>query len=169
MQFVSQKNLTIVWKCQYILDLFILHRLSRYHDNSISSYITKCTFVIQTTSNAISVMITRALSFCHHLLVEFQGVASFVGPFCYLYFMFILNMLSFPVQCTHAITCWEKAGLLTLLCFVFSFVLSLSHQVWYLIVAVRICSWYLRPLYSDAIILISAVSYIIYRQIFTFY
>ena len=54
----------------------------------------------------------------------FQDGASFVDPFCYLRFTFVLVLLS----CLF-LADWERADLLALLCVKFSCVLSLSNMV----------------------------------------
>ena len=61
--------------------------------------------------------------------------ASFVDPFCYLFFVSIM------LSCIFIATLWERAGLLTLLCTIIScvfvtFPCGVLGQVWYLIVLI---------------------------------
>ena len=56
----------------------------------------------------------------------------------FLLFVFHVCHAVMSVPCSLVVTCWERAGLLALVCVMFSCVLSLSHMVswvlWYLIV-----------------------------------
>ena len=59
----------------------------------------------------------------------------------FLLFMFRVCHAVLSVHCNLVVTCWERAGLLALLCVVFSCVLvtfpcCVLGQVWYLIVSI---------------------------------
>ena len=98
-----------------------------------------CVFIhTQTMGEVGTVKHVLALQF---FCWPFQCGASFVDPFCYLWFMFVFAMLS----CLFLAGLWSPAGqmtdLLALLCIVFSFVFvtfpyGVSGQVWYLIVSI---------------------------------
>ena len=76
----------------------------------------------------------------------FQGSASFVDTFCYLYFMFVFVMLSYLWSLVgKGLTPWLSC----VLCFlVFFSLIGISGQVWYLIVLIpdlclslSLCFW----------------------------
>ena len=52
-----------------------------------------------------------------------------MDPFLLFAFRVCLCHTVLSVPCSHVVTCWEKTGLLAVLCMMFSCVLSLSHMV----------------------------------------
>ena len=65
----------------------------------------------------------------------FQGDASFLDPFCYLWFVFVCHTV-FSVPRSLVVTCWERADLLVLLNVMFS-----HFPIWCLVLGVVLSSW----------------------------
>ena len=73
-------------------------------------------------------------------LLPFQGGASFLYIFFYLYFVFVCQT-ALSVLCNRVVSCWERAYLLALLhvmfnCVFVTFPFGVLGQVWYLIASI---------------------------------
>ena len=72
------------------------------------------------------------------LTYAFQGGTSFVDLLCFFCLMFAIFLCASVYMC-FVVTCWERAGLLALVCGVWlwicHFPIGILGQVWYLIVS----------------------------------
>ena len=122
-----------------MIKLFTEHEISNAHKTRM---LKNCFFAIKLTYGVIMLINIKMPTIVGILALISMIRAAIVGILTFMAMLhFMLCRVEHFVHCSIVITCWERAGLLALLCVVFYCVFvtnpyGVSDQVWYLIVSI---------------------------------